>query len=81
MDQGVSEILQSAPAAGFVQLAKQAGAYSIELNLEPADNSDLFDLSLIGKASEKLPRLVRSILEWHESGHREISIKEHFGEG
>ncbi|MBC3766930.1 NAD-dependent protein deacylase [Neptunicella marina] len=45
------------PAAGFVNLAKQMGITTVEVNIEPGDNADLFDVSLIGKASEVVPLL------------------------
>ena len=50
------------PAAGFVQAAKQAGAYTIEVNLESASNSRYFDESRIGMASKMVPHLVKEIL-------------------
>lgn len=42
------------PAAGFVQMAKMAGAHTVELNLEPSGNP-MFDISHKGKASELVP--------------------------
>ena len=49
------------PAAGFVQAAKDAGATTVEVNLEPTAASHWFDLSLIGPASIKLPMLMSSL--------------------
>ncbi len=43
------------PAAGFVQLAKRAGARTVELNLEPSENAHMFDEALYGPASEVAP--------------------------
>jgi len=40
------------PAAGFVELANQAGAHTVELNLEPGDQANAFQTSLHGRASE-----------------------------
>ena len=50
------------PAAGFVAEAKQLGARSLEINLEPSDNAALFDERLIGPASETLPGWVSRML-------------------
>ncbi|MGF1462398.1 MAG: NAD-dependent deacylase [Maricaulaceae bacterium] len=43
------------PAAGFVALAKQAAARTVELNLEPSDNADAFDEGRYGPASQIVP--------------------------
>lgn len=50
------------PAAGFVQIARQAGAKTIELNLDPTDGSDLFDQSIHGPASEVVPAFINKLL-------------------
>lgn len=50
------------PAAGFVQIAKQAGAYCVEANLEPGASNALFDASFTGLASQTIPELTQSIL-------------------
>lgn len=50
------------PAAGFVQLAKAAGAHTVEINLEPSNTQSLFDEKLYGKAGDTLPGYVDSIL-------------------
>lgn len=55
---GTSGIVQ--PAASMGLHAKQAGAYVVEINLEPTPNSRFFDVSLLGKAGELVPRLVKS---------------------
>ncbi len=44
------------PAAGFVQEAKMAGAWTVELTLEPGEVSPLFDERLYGPATEVVPR-------------------------
>ncbi len=51
------------PAAGFVEEAKAAGAYCIELNLEPSAVHTRFDEHIYGKAGEKLPELVDRLLD------------------
>jgi NAD-dependent deacetylase len=43
------------PAAGFVQLAKAAGARTVEINLEPSLGANLFDEGVYGPASEAVP--------------------------
>ncbi|MBU1156388.1 MAG: NAD-dependent deacylase [Proteobacteria bacterium] len=53
---GTSAVVQ--PAAGLASVAKQAGAFVVEVNLEPTPNSREVDLSLMGKAGEILPQLV-----------------------
>ncbi|USA42528.1 NAD-dependent protein deacylase [Spongiibacter taiwanensis] len=50
------------PAAGFVQVARAAGADTIEVNLEPSQTRTLFAEGRYGLASEELPKLVREIL-------------------
>jgi len=50
------------PAAGFVQEARAHGALTVEVNLEPSLNARRFDLALIGKATERVPELVRAVL-------------------
>ena len=46
------------PAAGFVQIAKESGAHTIEANLEPGVTNALFDESLTGPASHIVPQWV-----------------------
>lgn len=48
------------PAAGFVQEAKRAGAWTVELSLEPGEVSALFDERVYGPATEVIPDWVRS---------------------
>ena len=45
------------PAAGFPRLARQRGAYCIEINPEPNDLSPLYNESIRLPAGEVLPRL------------------------
>ncbi len=51
------------PAAGFVQMARMAGAHTIELNLEPSNGSRHFDEARYGPATLLVPELVRQLLE------------------
>lgn len=50
------------PAAGFVRLAREAGAHTIELNLERSAGARVFHESRYGKASEIVPAWVDEIL-------------------
>lgn len=52
---GTSNLVQ--PAASFYQLAKDHGAVTVEINLEPTPNTGLMDFALHGKAGEILPEL------------------------
>jgi NAD-dependent deacetylase len=49
------------PAAGFVAEARAHGLRSCEINLEAADNADLFDEQRLGPASETVPAWVEEI--------------------
>lgn len=51
------------PAAGFVQMAREeAGAETVELNLEPSNGTTLFEYSSYGAASEIVPSFVSSLI-------------------
>ena len=50
------------PAAGFVQNARELGARTLELNLEPSPGSRLFHESRLGPASELVPAWVGELL-------------------
>lgn len=50
------------PAAGFVQVARSAGAYCIECNKESTAISGLFERSIQGTATQVVPTLVEEIL-------------------
>ena len=50
------------PAAGFVAEARAHGLRRCEINLEAADNADLFDDQRLGPASETVPAWVEEIL-------------------
>ena len=43
------------PAAGFVQLARQARARTVEINLEPTQGARLFDEGVYGLATQAVP--------------------------
>ena len=51
------------PAAGFADVAKQAGARTVEINLEATDASPLFDEVVAGPAGETVPIWVRRLLD------------------
>lgn len=50
------------PAAGFVAEARRAGAYCVELNLEPSQGATQFHRTVHGRASEIVPAFVDEIL-------------------
>ena len=50
------------PAAGFVDLARHAGARCIELNLDPSMTSGRFHESRLGPAGTLVPQLVDELL-------------------
>ncbi|HSH42988.1 MAG TPA: Sir2 family NAD+-dependent deacetylase [Arenicellales bacterium] len=50
------------PAAGFVEIARHAGAHTVELNLDRSEASDVFDECVQGPATESVPALVERLL-------------------
>ncbi len=56
---GTSGVVQ--PAAAFVARAKQQGALTLELNLEPSATASIFDKGIYGKASAMVPAWVESL--------------------
>ncbi len=50
------------PAAGFVQVANEAGAQTVELNLEPSEGHSMFDVSVHGPATVVVPEFVEKLL-------------------
>jgi NAD-dependent deacetylase len=50
------------PAAGFVAEARAYGLATCEINLEAADNADLFDEQRLGPASETVPAWVEEFI-------------------
>ncbi len=51
------------PAAGFVRAAREAGIPTVEINLEPSENADMFDAARYGRASEAAPAWVDEVLK------------------
>lgn len=54
------------PAAGFVEAAREAGAATLELNLEAT--SPLFDRRILGRAPEIVPAWVAEVLATKSAG-------------
>jgi NAD-dependent deacetylase len=50
------------PAAGFVRDARELGAQTLELNLEPSQGSRWFHESRLGPATETVPAWVDEML-------------------
>ena len=50
------------PAAGFVEVARDNGAHTVELNLDPSSNSEMFHRSINGLASQIVPAFVEKLL-------------------
>ncbi|NBD30018.1 MAG: NAD-dependent protein deacylase [Alphaproteobacteria bacterium] len=50
------------PAAGFVELAREGGAETLELNLEPSDRASAFHAARFGPASQVVPTWVDELL-------------------
>ena len=50
------------PAAGFVSEARRRGVRTLEINLEPSENTRDFDARLLGPASETVPVWVEGLL-------------------
>jgi NAD-dependent deacetylase len=58
---GTSAVVQ--PAASLPLEAKNAGAYVVEINIDPTVISNLIDESILGKAAEIMPRLMEMVVE------------------
>ena len=50
------------PAAGFVAATREAGARTVELNLEPSEGAHLFHEAIHGPATEIVPAYVARLL-------------------
>ncbi|MBP5399478.1 MAG: NAD-dependent deacylase [Alphaproteobacteria bacterium] len=50
------------PAAGFVRMAKYAGAKTYLFNLDPCNNSNMFDQEILGKASQTFPKFAEHLI-------------------
>ena len=46
----------------FVEIAREAGAWTPELNLEPSEGASLFHHAVQGRATQTVPALVEQIL-------------------
>lgn len=51
------------PAAGFVQIARNAGAHSVEINLQPSAVESAFHDHIYGLAGEKVPDFTNDLLK------------------
>jgi NAD-dependent deacetylase len=51
------------PAAGFVAATREAGAHTVELNLEPSEGAHLFHEATQGPATRIVPAFVDRILD------------------
>ena len=51
------------PAAGFVLMAANAGAQTLEINLEPSKNVNIFTHGLYGQASVEVSQFVEELLK------------------
>ena len=51
------------PAAGFVQVARAAGAHTVEINLEPSAVESAFHEHIYGLAGEKVPDFTDNLLK------------------
>ncbi|MEM7059551.1 MAG: NAD-dependent deacylase [Pseudomonadota bacterium] len=50
------------PAAGFVMQARQSGAETLEINLEPSEGASMFHRQILGPATQKVPEWVDEVL-------------------
>ncbi len=50
------------PAAGFVDSAREAGAHTVELNLEPSQGASLFHDAIHGPATQVIPAYVNDLI-------------------
>lgn len=50
------------PAAGFVMQARNAGAHTVELNLEPSEGASMFAQAIHGPATKIVPAFVDELL-------------------
>lgn len=53
---GTSGVVQ--PAASFAGMARQAGSFVVEINLEPTPITEQADCSIRGRAADTIPRLL-----------------------
>ena len=57
---GTSGVVQ--PAASFGYIAKESGAYVVEVNIEHTPLSHMADISLLGQAGEILPKVFEPLI-------------------
>jgi NAD-dependent deacetylase len=50
------------PAAGFVEIARGVGAYTVELNLEESASATFFDEAIYGPATKVVKEYVAELL-------------------
>lgn len=50
------------PAAGFVKIANQVGAKTVELNLEPSLGQSMFQTKIYGSASKIVPEFIDTLI-------------------
>lgn len=50
------------PAAGYVEMARRMGLRTVEINLEPSDNAEVFDDRRYGPATTEVPAFVAELL-------------------
>ncbi len=58
---GTSAVVQ--PAASFIEIAREAGARTAEINKEPTPNTDSVEVALFGKSGQILPVLMARVRE------------------
>jgi NAD-dependent deacetylase len=51
------------PAAGFVEIARSAGANTVELNLEQSLGASSFEEAIYGPATEVVPKYVENLMQ------------------
>jgi NAD-dependent deacetylase len=50
------------PAAGFVAAAREVGAHTVELNLEPSEGANLFTEKIYGPATKIVPEFIDNLI-------------------
>ena len=55
------------PAAGFVEIANEAGAHTVELNLEPSEGASSFREAIHGPATQVVPAYVEKLIAAYRS--------------
>ena len=60
--ESIASVIPVYPAAGFVADARAYGLPTCEINLEAADNAELFDEQRYGPASETVPAWVEEVV-------------------